>query len=160
VLKYTVSLTIILAAIWLLFSGMWTHAVILPLGAVSVALTVYLTRRMGILDREGHPLHLIIPSLKYWPWLMVEIIKSNLLVAKHVFQGERSLSPRLNKVEASQKSELGRVIFANSITLTPGTVTIHVRDHEIWFYALTEEIQRGVLEGDMNRRATEFEGEQ
>jgi len=160
VLKYTVSLTVILAAIWLLFSGMWTHPVIIPLGIASVALTVYLSRRMGIIDREGHPLHLLGPSLRYWPWLILEIVKSNFVVAGHILKGPKSINPRLSRVKASQKTELGRVIFANSITLTPGTVTIHVRNQEIWFYALTEEIERGVVEGDMNRRATEFEGEQ
>ncbi|MDQ2068967.1 Na+/H+ antiporter subunit E [Natronospira bacteriovora] len=158
-LKYTVSLAIVLAIIWLLFSGMWTHPIIVPLGAASVALTVWLATRMKIVDREGHPLHLIVPSLKYWPWLLLEIVKSNITVARHVLAGKGSINPRLSRVKASQKTELGRTIYANSITLTPGTVTVHVRDNEIWFYALSEAIEQGVLNGEMDRRATEFEGE-
>nr|WP_301288372.1 Na+/H+ antiporter subunit E [Natronospira proteinivora] len=158
-MKYTVSLAVILAIIWLLFSGMWTHPIIVPLGAISVLLTVYLAARMKIVDREGHPLHLLLPSLKYWAWLLVEITKSNLVVARHVLAGEKSINPRMARVKASQKSALGRTIFANSITLTPGTVTVHVRDNEIWFYALTEEIEQGVKNGEMDRRATEFEGD-
>ncbi|MEA5444589.1 Na+/H+ antiporter subunit E [Gammaproteobacteria bacterium AB-CW1] len=158
-LKYTVSLAVIMAIIWLLFSGMWTHPIIVPLGAASVLLTVYLATRMKIIDREGHPLHLLVPSLKYWPWLLMEISKSNLIVARHVLAGKNSINPRMARVKASQKTALGRTIFANSITLTPGTVTVHVRDNEIWFYALTEEIEQGLKDGEMDRRATEFEGE-
>lgn len=159
-LKYTVSLAIILAVIWLLFSGMWTHPIILPLGLVSVLFTVYLAVRMKIVDREGHPLHLLAPSLRYWSWLMLQIVRSNLTVAGHVLRGKGSISPRLSRVKASQETELGQTIYANSITLTPGTVTVHVRDNEIWFYALTEDIEKDVLNGKMDRRATAFEGEQ
>ncbi len=158
-LKYTVSLALVLAIIWLLFSGMWTHPIILPLGAVSVALTVWLSIRMKIVDREGHPLHLLLPSLRYWPWLLVQITKANLRVARHILAGPGSISPRMARVESSQKTELGRTIYANSITLTPGTVTVHVRDREIWFYALSEEIEQSLTSGEMDRRATRFEGE-
>lgn len=157
-LRYTVSLTLALAAIWLLFSGMWTHPIIMPLGAVSVALAVWLSIRLGVVDREGHPLHLLPRALRYWPWLVVEIIKSNIAVAGHILAGNGSIKPRLVRFTSSQKTELGRTIMANSITLTPGTTTISVDGREICFYALSEAIEKGVTEGDMDRRATRFEG--
>jgi multicomponent Na+:H+ antiporter subunit E len=156
--RYALSLTLILAAIWLLFSGKWTHPIILPLGAVSIALTVYLSFRLRVIDREGHPLHLLPRSIRYWPWLLKEIFVSNLTVARHILVGTSSISPRVVRFKASQKTELGRTIMANSITLTPGTTTISVTDEEICFYALTDEIAKGVTEGDMDRRATRFEG--
>ena len=158
-LKYTISLTVILAIIWLLFSGLWTHPVIVPLGAASVALTVWLAWRLGILDREGHPLHLLVPSLRYWSWLMVQITKANLAVAMAIVSPAGRINPRIVRLPITQKTELGRTILANSITLTPGTVSIHVRDREIWFYALNEEIEKDLLSGEMDRRATRFEGE-
>lgn len=158
-LKYIISLTVILSAIWLLFSGHWTHPILLPLGAVSVALTVYLAYRMGILDREGHPIHLLVPILRYLPWLMKEVVKANLVVARHIVLGRGSLSPRISRLEATQKTDLGRVFLANSITLTPGTVTVYVREQEVWFYALTEELEQGVQNGEMDRRVTRMEGE-
>ena len=158
-LKYAVSLTLIMAAIWLLFSGQLTHPILVPLGAVSVALTVYLAYRMRILDREGHPIHLLIPVIKYLPWLLKEVVKANLVVAAHILRGSRSLSPRISRLDASQNTDLGRVFLANSITLTPGTVTVYVREQEVWFYALTEELEQGVLSGEMDRRVTRLEGE-
>lgn len=158
-LKYTISLTVILALIWLLFSGLWTHPVILPLGAASVALSVWLAWRLGVLDREGHPLHLLIPSLRYWSWLLVQITKANGAVAMAILSPRGRVNPRLVRLPITQKTELGRTILANSITLTPGTVSVHVRDREIWFYALNEHIAEDLLSGEMDRRATRFEGE-
>lgn len=159
VLKYAVSLTGIMAAIWLLLSGQWTHAILVPLGVVSVALTVYLAYRMRILDREGLPIHLLIPILKYLPWLLMEVVKANLVVARHIVLGRKSLSPRICRLDTTQETDLGRVFLANSITLTPGTVTVYVREKEVWFYALTEELEQGVLSGEMDRRVTRLEGE-
>ncbi|AMD01303.1 MULTISPECIES: Na+/H+ antiporter subunit E [Halomonas] len=158
-LKYAVSLSVIMAAVWLLLSGQLTHAILVPLGIVSVALTVYLAYRMRILDREGHPIHLLLPILTYLPWLLIEVVKANLIVAGHIIRGSKSLSPRFCRLEATQKTDLGRVFLANSITLTPGTVTVYVRAQEVWFYALTEELEQGVLSGEMDRRVTRLEGE-
>ncbi|QTF93577.1 Na+/H+ antiporter subunit E [Halomonas sp. BM-2019] len=157
--KYVISLSVTLFAIWLLFSGQWTHPILVPLGAASVAMTVYLAYRMRILDREGHPVHLLVPVIKYLPWLAKEVVKANLVVAGHIIRGRNSLSPRLCRLDATQKTDLGRVFLANSITLTPGTVTVYVREQEVWFYALTEELERGVLSGEMDRRVTRLEGE-
>ncbi|RDB43505.1 cation transporter [Halomonas sp. DQ26W] len=159
VLKYALSLTGIMAVIWLLLSGQLTHAILVPLGAVSVALTVYLAYRMRILDREGHPIHLMIPIVKYLPWLLKEVVKANLVVARHIVLGRKSLSPRICRLDTTQETDLGRVFLANSITLTPGTVAVYVREREVWFYALTEELEQGVLSGEMDRRVTRLEGD-
>jgi multicomponent Na+:H+ antiporter subunit E len=159
VFKYVISLTVTLFSIWLLFSGQWTHPLLVSLGAASVAFTVYLAYRMRILDREGHPVHLLVPVIKYLPWLAWEVVKANLVVAGHIVRGRKSLSPRICRLDTTQKTDLGRVFLANSITLTPGTVTVYVRKQEVWFYALTEELEQGVLSGEMDRRVTRLEGE-
>lgn len=159
-LKYSISLAVILSIIWLVFSSQWNHPILLPLGAASIALTLYLAYRMHILDREGHPIHLLVPILKYLPWLIKEVIKANLIVASHIVRGPKSLSPRICRLRNSQETDLGRIFLANSITLTPGTVTVYVREQEVWFYALTEELEQGVLNGEMDGRVTQLEGEQ
>ena len=156
-LKYTISLTLVLSVTWLLFSGHWTHAVLLPLGALSVAFSVYLARRMRIVDREGHPIQMLLPLIRYLPWLVKEVVKSNLVVAGHIIRGPKSISPRVSRVEITQKADFARVTLANSITLTPGTVSIYVREREIWFYALTEKMEQDVLSGEMDRRVTRME---
>jgi len=157
VFRYALSLTLILVVIWLLLSGMWTHPIILPLGAASVILTVWIAFRLEIIDRDTDPLRLMIPSLRYWPWLLGQIVRANLQVASRIIRGQDSLSPRITAVKSTQKSDLGRSIFANSITLTPGTVTIRVRDDDILYYALNEDLIRELDEGEMDRRVTRLE---
>ncbi|MCC5888434.1 MAG: Na+/H+ antiporter subunit E [Gammaproteobacteria bacterium] len=157
--RYTVSLTLVLIAVWLLLSGMWTHPIILPLGAASVALTVWLAHRLGIVDRESDPLHLVLPSIKYWPWLLGQILRANLQVAARILTNPTDLSPRLARVRSTQNSDLGRSIFANSITLTPGTVTIRVSAGEIFYYAISDDLVAELDEGEMDRRVTRLEEE-
>lgn len=155
--RLIVRLTLVLAMLWLLLSGMWTHPILLPLGAASVALTVWLCWRMGIIDDESEPLHLVVPSLKYWPWLLGQIVRANLQVAGRILKNPRELAPRIARVRSSQRTDLGRSIFANSITLTPGTVTIRVREGEILYYALTDDLVAELDAGEMDRRVSRLE---
>ena len=69
-----------------------------------------------------------------------------------------NISPKMFRAKASQKSIVGQVVYANSITLTPGTITLDVRDGELLIHALTENAADGVLSGDMDRKVTKLEG--
>ena len=79
-------------------------------------------------------------------------------VASVILNPRLAIRPRLVRVKGSQKTELGQVIYANSITLTPGTITLDVRDGEFLVHALTEEAAAGVESGNMDRRVTALEG--
>jgi multicomponent Na+:H+ antiporter subunit E len=94
----------------------------------------------------------------YWPWLLWEIVKANLEVARLILAPRMAISPTVIKVKASQPDELGQVIYANSITLTPGTVSIDVRDATIEVHAITREMAEGLQTGEMDRRVTQMEG--
>ena len=155
-----VSLTVALAALWLLLSGFWGVPLLLGLGVVSVIASVFVAWRMRILDREGHPIHLIFRGFSYWPWLAKEIVVANVDVAKAILgiQGGK-VEPTLFHIPAPQKTELGRVIYANSITLTPGTVTVGITESELTIHALTPGAREGLATGEMSRRVTAFEGE-
>jgi len=151
------SLGALLAALWLLLSGhydVWFFS----LGAVSVALSVYLASRMKLIDQEGAPHHVTFRTAAYLPWLMWEIIKSNFDVARRILTPSLPISPRTFTVSASQRTAIGRVVYANSITLTPGTVTIDVRDDELEIHALTSESAEEVRAGRMDRRVARIEG--
>ena len=154
--KSDAGLALILAVIWLLFSGFWTDPVIVPLGIASVVLSVWLSRRLGIVDRFDHPVRLFGRGIRYWLWLLVEIARSAIQVARHVLSPTLRISPRIVRLPTTQQTDLGRAILANSITLTPGTTSIHVLDNEIWFYALDEESAADTLSGEMDRRARRF----
>ena len=154
-----VALFMILMAVWLLNSGHYTTLMI-GFGVTSSLFVVFLCWRMGIIDREGVPVHLLPRSLLYAPWLFKEIFSANVDVARRVLPlFEPDVSPRLFDTGVTQKSDLGRVIYANSITLTPGTVSIGVRGSYITVHAIAEEVADGLQEGEMDKRVTWLEGE-
>ena len=152
-----VSLTVSLFVLWLLLSGHY-EPLLLSLGAVSCMLVAWIAYRMDVADHEGHPIHLTWRVLFYWIWLFWEIIKSNVQVARLILAPRLAISPTVIKVKASQPDDLGHVTYANSITLTPGTVSIDVRDATIEVHAITREMAEGLLDGEMDRRVTRMEG--
>ncbi|MCZ6574946.1 MAG: Na+/H+ antiporter subunit E [Gammaproteobacteria bacterium] len=156
---HAISLALVLFALWLLLSGHYVPLLI-GLGALSVLLVVTIALRMDVVDREGHPIHLSPKALLYWPWLAWEIVKSNLDVARRILSPTLPISPTVIRLKASQKSDLGRVIYANSITLTPGTVSIDIDGEHIEVHALTREAAQALRTGDMDRRVTRFEGDE
>ena len=147
-----------LYGVWLLLSGMF-EPLLLILGVASCAVVVAITLRMDLADHEGHPIHLSSRALTYWPWLMIEIIKANIDVARCVLAPGLPISPTLVRVTATQKSDLGLVIYANSITLTPGTISVDVEPGEILVHALTRAGADALETGEMDRRVTRMVGE-
>ena len=157
-LRRTLSLFVLLFLIWLLLSGIYT-GLLLGLGVLSCLVVVAVCRRMKIVDPEGHPIHLIPGMMRYIPWLLWAITKANIDVARRILHPRLPMAPRVIRVEASQKTHLGQVIYANSITLTPGTVAVETDEGTIDVHALTSEAAEDVRSGDMDRRATDMEGE-
>ena len=159
-MKYGLSFGLTLFILWMLLSGQYTvdSHLILFLGLASCAFVVAIALRMKIADREGHPIHLLGPSLRYIPWLLWAIVKSNIDVTRCILNPRLPISPTLVKVKAGQQSELGQAIFANSITLTPGTVSLDVEEGEILVHALTRESAEEVANGEMDRRVMLLEG--
>ncbi len=153
---HALSLGVFLYILWLLLSGHF-EPLLLGLGAASVAFVVWIAHRMDVVDHEGHPVHLTWRAIFYWPWLFKEIAKANLDVAAVIVRPDLPISPTLFPVTGSQKSELGLVIYANSITLTPGTVTVELEEGVLSVHALTHEAAEGVKNGDMDRRVTALE---
>lgn len=148
---------VLLAAIWLLLSGLY-KPVLLGLGTVSVLLTLLLTWRMNILDAYTHPIWAGIRYVPYWPWLSIEIVKSSFDVARRVLSPSMPISPTMFEIDGSQLTRVGRVVYANSITLTPGTVTLDVDGQRLRVHALSRDTIEELLEGEMDRRITRAEG--
>ena len=154
----TLSLFILLFLTWLLLSGIYT-GLLLGLGVLSCLVVVAVCRRMKIIDPEGHPNHLIPGLLRYMPWLLWAIVKANIDVARRIVHPRLPMSPCVIQVETSQKTHLGQVIYANSITLTPGTVAVETDEGTIDVHALTREAAEDVRSGVMDGRVTDMEGE-
>ncbi len=154
---YAISLWIALYATWLLLSGFYTPF-LMGLGAVSCAVVVFIARRMDVIDHEAVPIQLGWRILTYWPWLIVEIFKANIDVTRRVLSPSLPISPTMIKVKTAQRSDLAKVIYANSITLTPGTVSVDVHEDEITVHAISAEGAADIAEGTMNRKAAAVEG--
>lgn len=156
-MKHALTLTLSLFCLWLLLSGMFTTFLI-ALGLVCCAWVARIALRMDVVDHEGHPTHLRpVRVVRYWAWLSIEIIKSSVNVARLILDPKMPISPTLIEVESTQSDRLGQVIYANSITLTPGTVSINLGEKDIRVHALTQEAAQALRRGDMDRRVSALE---
>lgn len=154
---HAISLTAVLFGAWLLLSGRFT-ALPISFGVLSVAVAVGIALRMDVIDHESHPVHLTWRIPAYWFWLLVKIVKSNLDVARTILGVGDPPAPNVATVKPSQRTELGQVIHANSITLTPGTIAIELEDGEITVHALTRASAEDLATGAMDERVSRLEG--
>lgn len=151
------SLAVFLFAFWLALSGHFKPMLIV-LGLASTALCVLVARRMRLADGEGHPLELLRGAVTYWPWLVREIAKSAWAVSKIILHPKLPISPTMTVVRASQKTTAGLATYANSITLTPGTITVAVSGNRLTVHALVRDNALDLEAGGMDRRVSRFEG--
>lgn len=158
-MRSAIALFVTLMALWLLMSGHYT-AMLVGVGVGCSIGVVFLSLRMGIADSEALPVHLLPRALLYAPWLAKEVFLANVDVARRILTPRRrpDVSPRLFDVTTTQQSDLGRVLYANSITLTPGTVSIRVHGRRITVHAIAEDVAAGLERGEMDRRITRLEG--
>ncbi|MDH3280544.1 MAG: Na+/H+ antiporter subunit E [Gammaproteobacteria bacterium] len=156
-MAHAISLIVTLAVTWMLLSGYW-DPLLLGLGALSCLAVYGIVARMDLVDHEAHYLNLRFGRwIKYACWLMWQIAVANIDVARRVLHPRLPISPTVAHIKSTQQTELGRVIFANSITLTPGTVSMDLVDGEIEVHALTEAAADALHGGEMDRRVTALE---
>ena len=148
---------ITLLAFWLLLSGYFTAFLILA-GVGSALAVVLFARRMEVVDLEGFPISLWPAVIWYWPWLAIEIVKSAWDVSMAILHPKLPISPTLVRFKPSQRSVVGLVIHANSITLTPGTITVEAKDGDFLVHALFRSGAEAVVESEMDRRISRLEG--
>jgi multicomponent Na+:H+ antiporter subunit E len=139
---------------WFLLSG-HLEPLILGFGVLSVALTFFLSHRMNVIDHESYPLHLSFKLPGFYLYIFGEIIKANIDVVARIIKWKgASISPQLVEIPQSQATDLGAVIYANSITLTPGTVTIKLSDDTLTVHALSGEASDELASGAMSKSIT------
>ncbi|GAA5507321.1 Na+/H+ antiporter subunit E [Novipirellula caenicola] len=158
IVKYTLTLAVALFLTWLIWSGHFESPFLLGLGALSCLCSLWISRRMRIVDEEGAPAQLgVRPFTRYAPWLMKEILFSNLTVAKIILSPKMRLRRRIVTVPTRASTELGRVMLANSITLTPGTVSVRIEGESITIHALALSHDQADITGETDRRICELE---
>jgi multicomponent Na+:H+ antiporter subunit E len=154
--KHTMSLFCILAVLWLFNSGIYTP-LLLILGVVSICFVIWLSLRMDIIDDESQPLQLSRKLPTYYYWLIKKIIQSNIDVVVLVWRGNGAISPCVANLPIGQQSEITKVIYANSITLTPGTVAMNIEDNSVLIHSLTTHSMEELRQGDMARQVNRLE---
>lgn len=147
-MKHAVSLTLTLFTLWVLLSGHF-NPLLIALGVASSLVTVILALRMEVIDHESHPMHLSRQLPRFWVFLSHEVILANLDVVRRILTPGKSYSPQLRQFPLPQQTELGQVIYANAITLTPGTVTVQLNTDSIRVHALSREAAEDLQSGRM-----------
>ncbi len=146
-----------LAALWLLMSGLY-KPLLLTLGGLSVLLVLWIIARMDRVDGDRVAVQLNpFRFARYFLWLLVEIAKSNLAVTRVILSPRLATRQRLFRVPSSQTTDLGRVIFATSITLTPGTISVATDSDEVLVHALAFHEDDIAAMADMDARVTHSE---
>ena len=146
-MKYTLRLSITLALLWLLLSGHYNPLMLL-FGAVSVAFVVWLTSRMDEVDKDRFTLFVTRDFVVFLARLFKRVITSNIDVSLRIL-GLRPINPRFVEVDMPFDDELSRVLYANAITLTPGTSSISMQGNKLLVHAISEEGANDLVTGDM-----------
>jgi len=154
----TLCTALVLFVLWLLMSGVY-KPLVLGFGVASVIVSVMFVRRMdNAADAERLKVSLgVFATIKYWAWLMVEIAKANWAVTKLILSPSMPINRHMFRAPYSQKTDLGQTIFANSITLTPGTISVEVEEGEFLIHAVGYSADDLDALADMDRRVTAIE---
>jgi multicomponent Na+:H+ antiporter subunit E len=150
--------TVALYLFWLALSGHYELWFVVSGLALSLGVVAFLWSR-GITDAEGFPIGLLTRAVIYWPWLALQILKSGLRVTRLVLDPKLPITPTLVRVDALQNTAVGLTTYGNSITLTPGTVTVEAteRGRTLWVHAIERAGAEGFADDEMNRKVAWFE---
>ena len=151
--KKFISLLVFLI-IWLGLTGIKSDLVYIFFAILTSVLVYYFAYQLSLLPKK--PNIDLLKSIKYVFWLIAEIIKSSISVSKIAWRRNISIYPLLEPIISVQNTELGVVIYANSITLTPGTVTLSTEDNKLLVHALDIKFMRDLQDGTMDRKIEEI----
>ena len=155
--NHLIKVFIVVFVFWLILSGI-TSIGMITLGLLSSLFIIFAINKMDIIDHETsllnfRPLKLLI----YFFWLIKEMILANILVCYYIISPKVKTKPSIIKLKASQKSTVGKVLYANSITFTPGTVTIDIDQDNLTVHVLSETFKNSILKNTMDAKVKSTE---
>ena len=125
---------VILFGTWLLLNGTRRHDVLLVGGGFALVVTIlFLWAPQAITTLKLNPKALVYLFVYFWVFLF-ELLKSNLDVATRVISPKLNINPGIVTVRTKLKSSMGRLLLANSITLTPGTLTVEIEGDHLFIH--------------------------
>ena len=144
--------TIVLLAFWMLLSGKF-DAFHLTLGIICCALTAYLFHDLLFANvRVGDMRVVAARFIAYIAWLIEQIVMANVHVASLVIRRKMPIDPQIVKFKTKLETDISCVTLANSITLTPGTITMDIKDGVFYVHALSQKVANELNAGDMEDR--------
>jgi len=146
--KHIISLGALLFALWMGLSGQ-LNALMISLGLASTIAIVAIAHRMDTIDHEKYPAHMNLLLLRFWLFLAGEVVKANIDVIKRIFKPGKNISPQLFELPLTLKTDLSRVIYANAITMTPGTVSTNLDEKTVTVHTLSIEAAQDLQRGRM-----------
>lgn len=150
--------SVFLFVLWLLLSGIYDNGLIIGFGIFSSVLCAWIVKHLNLLENKGASFAVKTAEFaKYIFWLIVEIGKSDWAVTKVIVSKNVRLQQRLIRVPAEQTSDFSKVVFANSITITPGTVTVETETDHFIVHALTDEAADQEALANMSKRVSNTE---
>lgn len=147
---------IILFVHWVIWSGM-LDAFHLSLGVISCGIVTAMSHDL-LFQRQKFALRDITEAFRlifYIPWLMYQIILSNIHVAKIVLNPEMPIDPKFIWYKSRLKKDISLAAFSNSITLTPGTITTDIIDGQYYVHCLDQKVADDLLAGDMEKKVAQ-----
>jgi multicomponent Na+:H+ antiporter subunit E len=156
-IKSFVLTTIIMFIFWLMLS--WNFEPFsLIIGAICSLLVAYWSHDLLIGEPDfGITLRRYLSLAKFIPWLLWQILLANLNVVYLTLNPKDLIEPTLIRFNPDLQTDMGVVILANSITLTPGTVTIVANQQEFVVHAITQKHAESLLQGDMQAKVRDIE---
>lgn len=144
-------LFVVLMTFWVILSGE-TAPFLIGAGIFTCAFATWISHRLEVVGDEGQPVRGLRPFLLYLPWLFWQVMLANIDVIRRIWGPSERISPRLFRLPISVRHPVAKTLYANSITLTPGTVTVRVEEDHLLVHALTDEAEAALLDGTMEER--------
>lgn len=142
---------LLLLALWLLLSG-HLEPLLLSLGVLSCIFVAWLAHKLALLDANFFTLRLSLNLPRFLPWFFLQVIKSNLDVSWRILHPKLPISPNISTVPISQHNNVAKAVYANCITLTPGTYTLDINTDVIEVHSLTKQVADNLQQGEMSKR--------
>jgi len=149
---------LIMFSFWIFLSGEFSIILLLS-GLISSLLVSYMSNDL-LIGNADMKLGFIrtIRFIRFLPWLLWQIVMANIDLALRTLHPKMPINPRLINIKNNLKTDLGMVILANSITLTPGTVTIDVNEDEFLIHVISEKAANSLILGEMQAKVKKIEG--
>ena len=149
----------LLFGFWVLLNGQWTAEIAIVGLIVCAALYAFMCAFMGYSPKQEWRIAKRLPLIVgYFIYLVGEVFKSAWATMCLIWSPEKEIEPRVTSFHTKLRTDAGKVILANSITLTPGTITVDIRDDLMLVHCLDESLDAGLEGSEMEKRIMKLEG--